>query len=383
VRVLFTTHGAFGHFHPVAPIALELEAAGHNVAFATEPPFVPVIARAGFEAFPMGLDLDVSRAERVFPELKQLQGMDQALWSIQNVFFGALPKAALPDAVNIVHDWRPDIVLHELSEVAGLLAAEKAGLRYVSFHWTGTGVDVLRLMVGDAWNVLREEAGLEPDPEMSALGRWLTIAAMPACWAESPSDHRTLRVRLPLFDRAPHDVVPDWIEDLGDHPVIYATLGTVFNDAPGVMDALIAALGELEVPAVVTVGRGIDPTHFEPHAATVRVEEYVPQSLLLPKVDAVVHHAGFNTLLGALNFGLPQVLIPVAGDQPILAARANELGIAIVIGPDGQRSPASIANAVDRVLNEVSFRERARRLQADLEALPGVGAVEEALGALA
>ena len=36
--------------------------------------------------------------------------------------------------------------------------------------------------------------------------------------------------------------------------LVYGTLGTMFNDTPGVLDALIAGLEQLDVSAVVTTG---------------------------------------------------------------------------------------------------------------------------------
>jgi len=273
-------------------------------------------------------------------------------------------------------------VLHELSEVAGLLAAEQAGLPYVSFHWTGTGVEMLALMIGDAWDELRDLADLPRDPEMAALGRWLTIAAMPASWAEPSSDDRTLRLRLPLFDRAPTDAEPEWLSDLDSGPLVYATLGTVFNDRPGVLDALIIGLGDIDASVIVTTGRNIDPTSLPAAAANVRVERYLPQSLLLPRADAIVHHSGFNTLLGGLNYGLPQVLIPLGGDQPILASRAAEVGVGIVVPEVDQRVPETIAAAAARILDEPTYTDAARRFQSDIEQLPGIDSAVDAISDL-
>src|SRR2546429_5228451 len=115
----------------------------------------------------------------------------------------------------------------------------------------------------------------------------------------------------------------------------------MFNGTPGVLDALIAGLGELDINAVVTTGDGVTTAATRGQPSKVRVEAYVPQSLLLPHATALVHHAGFNTLLGGLNFGLPQVFVPLAADQPILAARGVELGIGVKIEGDDQRSSAA------------------------------------------
>ena len=55
MRVLFTCHGAYGHFHPIAPLALAVRARGHEVVVATGPAFVDWVRRCGLPAEPSGL----------------------------------------------------------------------------------------------------------------------------------------------------------------------------------------------------------------------------------------------------------------------------------------------------------------------------------------
>ena len=181
-------------------------------------------------------------------------------------------------------------------------------------------------MLGDAWQELRDLAELPSYRELAALGRWLTIAAMPRSWAEPVTDDRVLRIHLPQFDRRADVEVPDWLDEMQTEPFVYGTLGTMFNDVPGVLDALIAGFGELDIDAVVTTGGGV--TTATRGRSRVRVEDYVPQSLLLPHATALVHHGGFNTLLGGLNFGLPQVFIPLAADHQSSPLAASNSGSA-------------------------------------------------------
>jgi UDP:flavonoid glycosyltransferase YjiC (YdhE family) len=48
----------------------------------------------------------------------------------------------------------------------------------------------------------------------------------------------------------------------------------------------------------------------------VRIERYIPQSLLFPRCDLVVSHGGSNTVLAGFAHGLPQVITPITADQP-------------------------------------------------------------------
>src|SRR5205823_2473797 len=68
-----------------------------------------------------------------------------------------------------------------------------------------------------------------------------------------------------------------------------------------------------------------------PQPAHVRVERYVPQSLLFPACDLVVTHGGYNTIMAALTHGLPLVLVPISADQPFQAQRCAEIGVGRVV----------------------------------------------------
>ena len=55
MRILFTIHPAYGHFHPLLPFAAAARDAGHEVAFATSALFGPVVEATGFGSLAAGL----------------------------------------------------------------------------------------------------------------------------------------------------------------------------------------------------------------------------------------------------------------------------------------------------------------------------------------
>src|SRR5204862_2935338 len=72
----------------------------------------------------------------------------------------------------------------------------------------------------------------------------------------------------------------------------------------------------------------------EPLAAAVRHCHYAPFSQLFPECDAVVHHGGAGTAAQALAAGLPQLIVPMAWDQPDNAFRVKDLGAGDWTSPD-------------------------------------------------
>ena len=59
----------------------------------------------------------------------------------------------------------------------------------------------------------------------------------------------------------------------------------------------------------------------------VRHFNYIPFSTVLPRAAAFVHHGGIGTTAQALAAGVPQLVVPLAHDQPDNAVRIRHLGV--------------------------------------------------------
>jgi UDP:flavonoid glycosyltransferase YjiC (YdhE family) len=180
------------------------------------------------------------------------------------------------------------------------------------------------------------------------LDRYLVLSPFPASFRDpaapqSPNTH--------LFrSMEPDEPAPEWLRELPDGPLVYLTLGTIFNQESGdLFERALAGLRELPGRVVVTVGRELDPQVLGPQPSNVLVRSYVPQSQLLPHCNLVVSHAGSGSVLGALSHGLPMVLLPMGADQTLNAARAQQLHLAEVLDPVGA-TPAAIKRAATRTM---------------------------------
>ena len=140
----------------------------------------------------------------------------------------------------------------------------------------------------------------------------------------------------------------------------------------------MAALAELPVRALVTVGDRTDPASLGEVPSNVYVERWVPQAEVLAHAAAMVCHGGFGTVLGGLYAGVPMVLVPMFADQPRNAARVAAIGAGVVL-ERGPRRVARLADAVREVLGETRFAAAAGRVAKEAAALPPV---DEAVAAL-
>lgn len=380
VRFLFTTLAGAGHFHPLVPLALALQSAGHEVRFATAPSFRQSVLRSGFPAISAGFDRERDGAEeqyvRLQAELDELptDGPARTLFRIRRLFAGLYAERMVPDLLAISADWRPDVIVREVGEFGGCVAAEALGIPHASVRSnTMLSNDAARQLVAEPIARLRAAYDLAQEPDAAMVFRYLHLAY------EAPRFHDpalplppTAHLLRPTpFSQSGDETLPTWIQQLPDLPTVYATLGTVFNSrTPGLFEAILDGLRQEPINLILTVGRDRDPDDFGPQPDNVHIERYVPQSLLLPHCDLVITHAGFSTVITALSCGLPLVAIPIDADQPVNAERCAALGVAQVI-QSRQRTPDAIRDAVRTVLADPVYRRNAERIRDEMSALPG------------
>ncbi|GAA4771424.1 glycosyltransferase [Streptomyces sanyensis] len=384
MRVLFTTTPAPGHLHPLVPLAHAAVAAGHEVAFATGASMVPAVEAMGFRAFPAGLGRDGDGDEE-FRKLKEAArglppvGVEMDRIAVAGVLYGVRTRRMAPDLVALAERWRPDIMVRDSYEAGAAVAAERLGIPHAALDTTPLyTMEPLREQIAAELARARSEAGLAPDDGLGMLHRHLTLSCAPPgyLWpgTERPATARALRP-MP-FDRMAEERLPGWIEEpADDRPLVYVTFGTITNRwVPGAFPDLfrevLAGLAEEPVRVVATVDRDADPAELGPQPPHIRVERYVPQSLLLPRCAVALSHGGFNTVVGAVDAGLPQVIIPFLGDHPDNARRCAELGIARVLERE-RVTAAAVREAVRDVLDDPGYRTRIQPLTEELHALPG------------
>ena len=384
VRVLLTCVPGYGHFHPMAPVAQGLSADGHEVAFATAERFCARVAKAGFRAFPAGL-APGQMVERTL-ELPDVAGAgpDDA-WRFGAQMFAAVAgPAKVPDLIGVLDDWRPDLLIHDVTDFAGPVAAAHAGIACAA-HSLGPmfPLEFYRLgaeLVAPVW----QEAGRTAGPFAGMFGSvYLDICPPSLQSADIASVGATVRPMRPVpFDAVGDEALPSWVDELTAQPTVYVTLGTLDNDAPGVLEAVVDGLRDERMNVIVTVGPTRDPDELGTQPPNVRVERYVPQSLLLPHCDAVVAHGGSGTTLAALAHGLPMVLLPQGANQFWNAERCATLGAGIRLLP-GDVDARSVRRAVTALLDHPGFRHHARELSAEIDRMPPPAALVPALEALA
>jgi MGT family glycosyltransferase len=176
--------------------------------------------------------------------------------------------------------------------------------------------------------------------------------------------------------------VPAWLKAPPTRPCVYLTLGTVSFGAVEVLSRAITDIAPLDVDILVAVGPEGEPAALGELPDNVHVEQFVTQSEVLPLVDLIVHHGGTGTVLGALEVGLPQLLLPQGADQFVNAEMLTAAGAVRALTNDAQQ-PGAIEEAVRALLGDCPERQAAARLRDEIASMPEPADVVPALVELA
>lgn len=161
-------------------------------------------------------------------------------------------------------------------------------------------------------------------------------------------------------------------DKLTGQSLIYASLGTVQNRWLRIFENIIEACSELDVQLVIALGGGLNPESLagSVEGTNTIVVGYAPQLELLQKADLTITHAGMNTALESLSYGVPMVAIPITNDQPGVAARIAWSGTGERISPS-KANAKKLQTTIQQVLSDDSYKKNALKLQQAIQQAGG------------
>lgn len=379
MRILFTFIGGRGHLAPLVPVARAAQKMGHQVAFGCGHALAAAVQAEGFQVFPLGTR-DMSAPNRL--PLRPLDAAREAL-EFRDGFARRGAQNRAPLAYALCVEWQPDVLVCDETDFGSMAAAERFGIPYVTVNVIAAGSFVRPEQIADALHELREQSGLPPDPALKMLWRYLVLSPVPPSFRDPAFPLPATAFSYRPFDPGDAPVeLPRPVRFPTSAPLVYFTLGTVFNLESGDLFArVLAGLRDLPVNVVVTVGTEIDPGEFGELPGNIRIERFIPQEQIVSHCALVVSHGGSGSVLGALAHGVPMVLLPMGADQPLNAARCADLRVGEWLDPVAA-SPESVREAVTRVLNQGAYRTRALGVRDEYLALPPAASAAEALTAL-
>ena len=395
-RFLFVSIPASGHVNPTLPIVQALMERGNVVGYATGPNMEQTVRPLVTQFFPVGPDASAEAIQEWWPEMGKLRGLKRLNFMIREVMFPFAASIA-QEVLDVTASFQPDVLVFDAFTHPASIVAEITGLPWatttvvpglldsMNAHPYGLGLayppnplqrlatPLLRRLFRLAarrhdrqFNAIRAQFSLPPIHDSyleSTISPYLVLALAPPEF-EYPRHSWPPAVHFvgpSLWDRPQDYAEPAWLEALpSDRPLVYATIGTVQSVyQSSFFGTLFEAARGLDADVVVTTGGNLSDLPTPP--GNVRVERYVPNSIIIPKAQIVLHHGGVSSTLGTLLHGKPAVTVPFADDQPDNAQRIRWLGVGTSVDPYSVSS-AALRTAIETALMSVAMRERAEAL---------------------
>jgi MGT family glycosyltransferase len=164
--------------------------------------------------------------------------------------------------------------------------------------------------------------------------------------------------------------VPFPFERLDDRPLIYISLGSIFNDRPDFYRLCVETFEHTPYQVVMVVPNRVDATELGIPPENFIVQPYVPQLELFPRVSVFVTHGGMSSVQEALSFGVPLVVVPQMLEQAATARRIVELGAGAMLSHE-ELTGSILRATVEQVMTDATFRHNSQKISASLKAAGG------------
>jgi UDP:flavonoid glycosyltransferase YjiC (YdhE family) len=414
MRYLLNPVGSSGDVHPFIGIGRELKARGHEVVI-----FAPEPHRAVSER--NGLEFVATATMQEYHEATE----DPDLWhprrGVETVLRMIVPslertRKALEERYQ---PGRTLIVGHPLGFAARTFE-EQTGAPAITIHLApsslrsaykvpalppGTDISFLPLWLKQAFWAGVDRFAVDP-MIVPQLNRWRATLGLPAVhrvfkdWLNSPG------MVIGLFPEWFGPRQPDWPPDFhstsfplwddpgtspmgpelsgfldqGTSPVV-ASPGSANRHATPFFTAVAEALKTVGRRGVFLTGY---PEQLPPGLPdSIMFRPYAPFSMILPRAALLVHHGGIGTLAQGLSAGVPQLIMPMAFDQPDNAFRVQALGVARWLTPrrfTGERVTGALRELLDNPSVARSAAQWRDRLQAENGIAKACDLIERRMG---
>lgn len=391
MHVVLVPIGSHGDVHPFVGLGHALLERGHQVTVVTNPHFEPLVRQLGLNFLPLGTEEQFRQA---------IDNPD--LWEPMRGF--RLVMSMLGELVRPLYDILVEltragdvVIAAQVTAWGARVAQDAIGVPVVTIHLQPSvmlsAIDPPRVplyalikplpvwarqrvidaaqrymidpLIAPAVNRVRSEVGLAP---VRMVTKWWhspqRVLGLFPDWFAPPAPDWPAQLTLtgfPLFDERDH-VEPDPVLERflaqGDPPIVF-TAGSANRHGADFFRAAVEACTLLGRRGLL-VARFAEqmPPDLPAHVSHV---SYVPFSHLLPRAAAIVHHGGIGTTGQALAAGIPQLVTPLAHDQPDNAFRLEKLGVGRALPPDRVRG-SSLAHELGTLLGDPKLMARARAL---------------------
>lgn len=335
-RFMFVVPPFFGHISPTLSVGASLIARGHEVVWVG-------IKELGSEHIPAGGKFivpyeelaehqpDIQRILKMQDDGPKMSGVETLRLALEYTYV-PFARYIMKGLSRIVDEFQPDVIINDCITFAGAICAYNKGIPCV------TTTPVPPDVTGDSrqspkifeWQQnlifgLQREFGIYTD-EFRIHSNEMNIVFTSREFAGSQDNSPHLKFVGPVKGR-PNNTPFDWerLEKVTT-PKVFVSLGTLLVD---IREEFFQKLVEAFADQPLTIIAATDPAIIDKWPDNFIVQGFVPQTSLMPKMDAVICHGGFNTVNDAFVNGLPMLITPIAYDHFHTASLIENAGCGI------------------------------------------------------
>ncbi|MET0401271.1 MAG: macrolide family glycosyltransferase, partial [Cystobacter sp.] len=325
-----------GHTNATFPVVRELVERGEDITYYLTEAFRPQVERTGarFHGYESGVEAELKSGRPMMLPARM----------------PAESRAVIPQVLEAVRASRPDYVMYDPLCLWGQILAAHLKLPAVTFRPTmvmgaqsrasaaflQSRTQLFPGMFEQAASdlaALRTEYGLPPADLFGMLGHAepLNVVCMPRSFQPGGEsfDERFVFVGPSIRPRGDTGDFP--LAHLEGGPVLFISLGTVFNNWPDFYRMCFAAFGGTRWRVVLSTGHAVNVADLGTVPDNFLVRPAVPQLEVLERTSVFVTHGGANSLMESFAHGVPVVVIPQMAEQPLNAARVDEMGLGLAL----------------------------------------------------
>lgn len=384
-RLFFFNVPLAGHLYATLPLVRELVARGEEVTYFCSSVFRHAISATGATFHPIAIS-STTQPKR---------GQTLSSFALVDMVMRTT-EALLPELLQRVATEQPDYIISDFFCRWGRLTAQLTGRTLITTHpiFVATPRLMTRMMFQEA------RAYLAHLPEF--IPQWLRFQ-----WIS-----RTLTQRYGVKRVTIRDLTLDVASDLNlvftsedfqphrgqvtgnfvfvgpsigarevdkplpthitqpDKPLVYLSLGTLFNQDVGLLNRWIEALRSMNVTAIIAHGAELTPTALAPKPDHFLYLAHAPQLQVLEQASLFITHGGLNSISEGIYHQTPLIVLPQAADQFVNADQVAKHKVGVWLKKPVQ-PPVQLRTLAEHVLTDGEIAHNVSRLRQSFRASGG------------
>ena len=382
--IVFFCIPAHGHTNPTLNVVRELTARGHRVVYYSYDEFREKIEDAGAEFISCnGNDAQLHLTKEEGAKI----GADLALST--RVLVDTTLSLDEP-VCRAMERLRPDCIVADSMAVWGKAVAKKLGIPFVcsttTFAFNKESAKIMPHSLRETLSMILSMGKVNAQvkrlrqagyPVKSVLDLIGSDESVPTVVYTSPLFQPCAETFPEHFAFVGPSIRParSQVAKTGEK-LVYISMGTVNNDMLPLYRACVQAVKGTLWQVILSVGDQVDREELGTLPDNVAVFSSVDQIAVLQKADVFLTHCGMNSASEGLYFGVPLVMLPQTSEQSGVAARAEQLGAGLRLR---KTTPDAIRAALEKAMDDPSYRENAEKIGASFRASGGAKAAADCI----